>query len=88
MLTSLPISAGEPCWSPDGARIAFIMAVDKIGAKVNIFQVDSDGGNFRRLTAGPLQDRRPALSPDGTKLAFQSNRNGNYEIYVMNLRTN
>jgi Tol biopolymer transport system component len=45
-----------------------------------------NGGNRRRLTAGPKFDAQPAISPDGSKLAFQSNRNGNYEIYVMNLR--
>jgi TolB protein len=38
------------------------------------------------LTAGPKIDTHPAISPDGAKLAFQSNRDGNYEIYLMNLR--
>jgi Tol biopolymer transport system component len=52
----------------------------------NLFQVDSDGGNFRRLTAGPRFDDRPVYSPDGSKLAFVSNRDGNAEIYVLTLR--
>ena len=26
----------------------------------------------------------PAWSPDGRRIAFQSNRDGNYEIYLMN----
>ena len=72
-----------PCWSPDGASIAFVYEALP-GA--NIFQIDLDGKNLRRLTAGPKVDERPAFSPDGSKLAFQSNRDGNYEIYVMNLR--
>jgi len=38
------------------------------------------------LGATPKIEARPAVSPDGSKLAFESNRNGNYEIYVMNLR--
>jgi TolB protein len=29
-------------------------------------------------------DAYPAFSPDGSKLAFASNRNGNWDIYVMN----
>ena len=40
----------------------------------------------KRLTAGPKSDDQAAISPDGSKLAFQSNRDGNFEIYVMNLR--
>jgi Tol biopolymer transport system component len=73
-----------PCWSADGASIAF--AVDNLGVVSNIFQVDLSNGEPRRLTAGPKIDAHPSISPDGSKLAFQSNRNGNFEIYVKNLR--
>jgi Tol biopolymer transport system component len=72
------------CWSPDGATIAF--NDDTMSVRANIFQMDLDGKNLRRLSAGPKMDERPAYSPDGAKLAFQSSRDGNYEIYVMNLR--
>jgi TolB protein len=78
-----PLSAFWPCWSADGASIA--AAVDSLGVS-NIFQIDLKDGNRRRLTAGPKIDTQPAISPDGAKLAFQSNRSGNYEIYIMNLR--
>lgn len=42
--------------------------------------------NLKRVTAGPKFDGRPTYSQGGTKLAFESNRNGNYGIHVMNLR--
>ena len=84
MVTTDPSSTFGPSWSADGANLAF--AVDNAGVGSNIFQIDLNGGNRRRLTAGPKFDTQPAISPDGSKLAFQSNRNGNYEIYVMNLR--
>jgi len=88
MVTRIPNAKSEPCWSPDGAAIAFTVenTVEKLGMMANLFQVDADGGNLRRLTAGPKFDGRPAYSPDGSKLAFHSNRDGNSEIYVMNLR--
>ena len=82
-ITKDPVSAFWPCWSPDGATIA--VAVDNLGVS-NIFLFDLDSGNRRRLTAGPKIDTQPAISPDGSKLAFQSTRDGNYEIYIMNLR--
>jgi Tol biopolymer transport system component/DNA-binding winged helix-turn-helix (wHTH) protein len=77
---------GEPCWSPDGAKILFVKIVDKMGARANIFQMNSDGTSIERLTAGPIGDQRPSISPDGSRLLFQSNRDGNYEIYMKNLR--
>lgn len=84
MITRSPNSTFMPKWSADGASITFV--IEYHGARANIFQISPDGGNLKRLTAGPKFDGRPAYAPDGTKLAFESNRNGNYEIYVMNLR--
>jgi TolB protein len=84
MITRTPASTFVPCWSPDGATIVF--AIDDFGIRSNILQIDQDGSNRGRLTAGPKIDAQPAISPDGSKLAFQSNRGGNYEIYIMNLR--
>ena len=41
--------------------------------------------SYRRLTNSPRQDLRPRISPEGSRIAFTSNRDGNYEIYVMKL---
>ena len=84
MITRSEHSTFGPKWSPDGAKIAFV--IEYHGARANIFEIPAEGGNLKRLTVGPKFDGRPAYSPDGKKLAFESNRNGNYEIYVMNLR--
>ncbi|HKA18938.1 MAG TPA: winged helix-turn-helix domain-containing protein [Blastocatellia bacterium] len=83
MLTKTGMSLFVPSWSSDGSTLAFV--ADNV-TRNNIFQIGLDGRNFRRLSAGPKSDDRPAISPDGSKLAFQSNRAGNFEIYVMNLR--
>ena len=84
MITRSDHSTFVPKWSPDGARIAFV--VEYHGARANIFETSGEGGKLNRLTGGPKFDGRHTYSPDGTKLAFESNRNGNYEIYVMSLR--
>lgn len=84
MITRSPHSIFVPKWSADGTKITFV--VEFHGARANVFEMSAEGGNFKRLTAGPKFDGRPSYSPDGTKLAFESNRNGNYEIYVTNLR--
>ncbi|MCA1578682.1 MAG: hypothetical protein LC794_15115 [Acidobacteria bacterium] len=84
MITRSPNSTFVPKWSADGATITFVIEYD--GLRANIFVMPAEGGNLKRLTAGPKFDGRPAYSPDGTKLAFESNRDGNFEIYVMSLR--
>jgi Tol biopolymer transport system component len=36
-----------------------------------------------QLTSDPADDRRPAWSPDGRRIAFESNRDGNFDIYLV-----
>jgi len=40
-------------------------------------------GSVTRLTTNTAQDLYPTWSPDGTKLAFESDRDGDFEIYAM-----
>lgn len=49
--------------------------------------MNADGSNPIRLTDHPAEDRSPSWSPDGTKILFQSNRDGNLEIYSLDLQT-
>jgi len=41
--------------------------------------------SLTRLTHSAGDDRNPAWSSDGQRIAFESNRNGNYEIYIMDV---
>ena len=45
--------------------------------------MDSDGNNPRRLTDSAAADWTPSWSPAGRQIAFVSERDGNWEIYVM-----
>ena len=40
---------------------------------------------FTRLTTGAWDDITPALSPNGTRLAFASNRDGPWDLYILDL---
>jgi Tol biopolymer transport system component len=75
-------------WSPDGSRITFHSDRDPVAGDVHSFDIytmNADGSDQRRITNHPVQDSLPAWSPDGTKIAFLSLRDGNFEIYKMNV---
>jgi hypothetical protein len=46
--------------------------------------MNSNGTNQVRLTNNSANEFFPSFSPDGSKIVFSSNRDGNFEIYLMN----
>ncbi len=69
-----------PVWSPDGERIAFVSDRD---GDWEIYVMNADGGNQKRLTRSPGIDRNPSWSPDGRFITFETNRNGDFDIGVV-----
>ena len=83
-LTNHPASDRNPAWSPDGSMIAF--DTDRDG-DWNIYVMNADGTNVRRVTSSRFRDRAPSWSPAGTSLVFQSNRNGSLDLYSIEVNT-
>src|SRR5499426_265971 len=49
----------------------------------DLWSVDRNGGEARRLTTHPADESFPAFSPDGSQLAFTRLIGGNVDIFVM-----
>ena len=64
------------------AQIVFMSRRD---GKPEIYVMDIDGNNPRRLTNNRDDDWRPSWSPNGKHIVFASKRDGNPEIYVMDI---
>lgn len=70
-----------PSFSPDGTQIAFHSY--RYG-EPDIFVIDVDGKNERRLTFHPeAMDVFPVWSPNGENIVFHSERDGDSEIFIM-----
>ena len=75
-------------WSPDGNLVAFASNRDT-GLPYNPYNLDiyvmnADGSNVRRIVDDPEYDVGPQWSPDGRKIVFMTGRNGNFDVYEMN----
>ena len=83
-----PLGVAGECsvWSPDGSELMFCSNGVNRGEGVDnwdVFVMDADGTNVRRLTSNVAQDYPGAWSPDGTQIAFFSRRDGDGDVYVM-----
>jgi Tol biopolymer transport system component len=80
-----PARDGAPGWSPDSQSIVFSSEVGT--SKGDLFIMKADGSDRQPLVSDAANEGSPAMSPDGRRLAFESDRDGNVEIYVMDLGT-
>jgi Tol biopolymer transport system component len=88
-LTNTSTSESHPAWSPDGKQLTLDVDIDGDGnGEIYLLNVaealESDGADgLRPLTSGEADDRWADWSSDGAQIVFSSNRDGDYEIYVM-----
>ncbi len=71
----------SPSWSPDGKKIVFSSRPNF--RERDIYVMTAEGKRLRRLTNEKGYNGSPVYSPDGSKIAFESNRDGNWNIYLM-----
>jgi Tol biopolymer transport system component len=83
------LSTGELTWSPDGSRIVFVARSrarrhDRNAA--DLYVIDADGGNLRRLTVDlPMPPFQLTWSPDGEYLAYYSYDDDSGDVYLLHI---
>jgi hypothetical protein len=82
-----------PDWSPGGTRVAFQSNRD---GNEEIYLMNADGSNQINLTSNSADDKGPSWAPPGIQAVFRQNptddyiafttyRDGNAEVYIMNV---
>lgn len=76
----------DPQISPDGERIAFVVTTYDLQegtSNSDIYLMDANGGNQRRMTQNHAADYHPRWSPDGSKILFVSDRENGDQAWVL-----
>lgn len=73
----------------DGSRIAFVSERDNLVASgtIDIFTMNLDGSDQRRLAEGEIFEGDPLWSPDGRYMLYTSNSTGSWQLFVLDSET-
>jgi TolB protein len=77
-----PQMSFAPRYSPDGNRILMSLQSED-GSNSNIFEMNLQTRKSRQITDVAAINTAPSYSPDGGQIAFESDRGGTQQIYVM-----
>ena len=69
-----------PQWSPDGRQLVFTGFSNGF---TDLFIINRDGTDLRRLTNDKFADLHPAWSPDGNTIAFVTDRGGDTDFELL-----
>lgn len=80
---------GDPRWSPDGARIVFASnrahyegaSPEQGTPDMDLWLMNADGSNRRRLTNHSANEQNPSWAPDGKSIVFSSDRDSRGDLY-------
>jgi TolB protein len=78
------------CWGHDGPEIVFQRStiVSDPGPDSDIWMVNAETGEESQLTDTPTDwDSTPGFAPDGRSVLFESDRDGDYDLYRLELGT-
>lgn len=82
LLAEFKGSNSAPAWSPDGTKLALALSRDGL---TQIFTINADGSNLKKLTSSSGIDTEPRYSPDGESIYFTSDRSGGPQIYKISI---
>jgi dipeptidyl aminopeptidase/acylaminoacyl peptidase len=80
-LVTGPCDQAATSWSPDGKVLLFTETSPVTGEDIWFLSVE-DGNTPRPLLCESWNEKSGVFSPDGNRIAYQSDREGSYEIYV------
>jgi TolB protein len=76
----------DPTWAPGGEQMVWL----KMGGfppGVDMWLSNSDGSDSRNLTGDGATEMMPAWSPDGKQIAYVSDKDGQQNLYVMDVES-
>ena len=73
--------AGGVAWTPNGQ----IVYVSNASGLSNLWMMNKDGSQPKRLTDAPVNDSSPTISADGRTIAYASFRTGTLNIWQMDI---
>jgi Tol biopolymer transport system component len=78
-LALISTRVSDPAWSPDGLAITYVGC--QRAAECNLYRINADASDGRRVTTGDFQDWNPDWGPQG--IVFASNRGGSQGLWVV-----
>jgi TolB protein len=86
VIANFPGMNSAPAFSPDGRYMAMALSASDFSANSNIYVLDLKTHKLNKYT-DVGNNTSPCWSPDSKTLAFNSDRGGSPQIYLLNLAT-